>query len=552
MAPQADERDDLSTCPVLTDRQGHPIPDDRHARTIGPRGPAILDDYHLIEKISSFAHERIPERVIHARGFLCYGTFTATGRWGQEPIGRYTRANVFADDGKRTPVAVRFSTMVGGHDSSETARDPRGFAVKFYTEDGNWDLVGSSLAVAHTRDPLRFPDVVHAFAADPVTGRREPARAFDLVSQMPEAMHLLVNLFSPRGIPADYRHMQGFGVNTYRWVNPTGELKLVKYHFLPTCGVASLTASAAAEIQGRDVGHASRDLYEAIERGQFPEWDVRVQLMDDDEHPMLDFDPLDPTKVWPEDRFPPRTVGSLQVNRNVEDNFTENEQAAFGAGVVVDGMALSDDRLLVGRAFAYGAAQRYRLGTNYLRLPVNTPRAAAVHTHLGGGAMAAGVDPGGADPHVNYEPAIRGGLREGAAPGYDDEAQTRAVSGRRTRAPLPRTNDYVQAGQRFRLMEEWEREDLVYNLVGALSSAAPGVQRRMVWHLLMCEDELGLGVAAGLGVSVEEVRELSPLRGQPLTAEESARSGRLGRNGPRDVTGRRMTHCVPDTPGGPA
>jgi catalase len=546
---QAGTEGDTPVRPVLTDRQGHPITDDGRIRAVGRRGPAMLDDHYFIEKISSFTRERIPERVIHARGFLCHGTFTATGRWGEEPIGRYTRACVFADDGKRTPVAVRFSTMTGASGSSESARDPRGFAVKFYTEDGNWDLVGSSLPVAFIRDPLRFPDLVHALKPDPVSGRASASRAFDFLSGTPESMQMVVDLFSPRGIPADFRHMQGFGVNTYTWINPTGEVKLVKYHLQPTCGVASLTGAAAAAIQAGELGHASRDLYEAIERGDHPEWILRVQLMDDDEHPELDFDPLDPTKVWPENLFPARTVGSLRLDRNVSDTFTENEQAAFGAGVVIDGMALSDDRMLVGRAFAYGDAQRYRLGSNYLNLPVNSPQASAVRTHMEAGAMATAIDPGGVDPHVNYEPATRGGLRESAPRGYDDEAQTRVVSGRRTRASLPRTNDYAQAGQRYRLMERWERDDLVTNLVTALCSATPEVQQRMVWHLLMCEDELGSRVATGLGVALEDIRQLPPLPGQTLTAADSARLSRLGRNGPRKVTGLRMTHCVPDSEG---
>src|ERR671917_1621324 len=222
-----------------------------------------------------------------------------------QPIERYTRAKLFDTPGKKTDLAIRFSSVIGGRDSSEAARDPRGFAVKFYTEDGNWDLVGNNLAVFFIRDAIKFPDVIHSLKPDPVTFRQEPNRIFDFMSQTPECMHMLVNLFSPRGIPADYRHMQGFGVNTYKWTDAQGETKLVKYHWMPSCGVESMTEEDAAAIQANDLGHASKDLYEAIERGDYPEWDLLVQMMDDHDHPELDWDPLDDTKVWPEELYEP-------------------------------------------------------------------------------------------------------------------------------------------------------------------------------------------------------------------------------------------------------
>src|SRR6195952_1502066 len=225
----------------LTTRQGHPVSDNQNQRTVGPRGPATLENYHFLEKISHFDRERIPERVVHARGAVAFGYFEATGKVGDEPASKYTRAKLFQGAGKRTPVAVRFSTVIGGRDSSEAARDPRGFPVKFYTEDGNWDLVGNNLPVFFIRDAIKFPDVIHSLKPDPVTFRQEPRRIFDFMSQTPESMHMLVNLFSPRGIPADYRHQQGFGVNTYKWVNGAGETKLVKYHFIPKQGVSSMT-----------------------------------------------------------------------------------------------------------------------------------------------------------------------------------------------------------------------------------------------------------------------------------------------------------------------
>ncbi|GAA3446215.1 catalase [Planomonospora venezuelensis] len=530
--------------PVLTNRQGHPVYDNQNQRTVGARGPATLENYQFLEKISHFDRERIPERVVHARGTTAYGYFEATGLLGDEPISRYTRAKLFQEAGKRTDLAIRFSTVIGGRDSSEAARDPRGFAVKFYTEDGNWDLVGNNLAVFFIRDAIKFPDVIHALKPDPVTFRQEPNRIFDFMSQTPEAMHMLVNLFSPRGIPADYRHMQGFGVNTYKWVNDRGETHLVKYHWMPKQGVRSMTAADAAAVQAGELGHATKDLREAIDRGEFPEWELLVQIMTDEEHPELEFDPLDDTKVWPEDRFPARPVGKMVLNRNVENNFAENEQISFGTGVLVDGLDFSDDKMLVGRTFSYSDTQRYRVGPNYLQLPVNQAKNADVRTNQRDGLMTYHVDGRGENPHVNYEPSITGGLREAQYPTHDEQGP--AITGRLTRKRIPRTNDYLQAGQRFRLMEQWERDDLVLNFVTLLSQCDRPVQERMVWHFLLVEDELGLRVGEGLGIGPEDVAYLEPLAGQDLTDEDRERLSRLGKNGPRDVTGLSMTHCVPD------
>ncbi|SEF62442.1 catalase [Thermomonospora echinospora] len=528
--------------PILTNRQGHPVYDNQNQRTVGARGPATLENYQFLEKISHFDRERIPERVVHARGVTSYGFFEAYGTWGDEPIDRYTRAKLF-QEGKRTDVAVRFSTVIGGRDSAETARDPRGFAVKFYTEDGNWDLVGNNLAVFFIRDAIKFPDVIHSLKPDPVTFRQEPNRIFDFMSQTPESMHMLVNLFSPRGIPADYRHMQGFGVNTYKWVDPEGQTHLVKYHWMPKQGVRSMTEEDAAAIQAHDLGHATRDLHEAIDRGDYPEWELLVQMMTDEEHPELDFDPLDDTKVWPENEFPAKPVGRMVLNRNVANNFAENEQIAFGTGVLVDGLDFSDDKMLVGRTFSYSDTQRYRVGPNYLQLPVNSPKT-EVRTNQRDGQMTFFVDTGGEDPHINYEPSLRGGLREAHYPTHDEQGPV--INGRVTRKRIPRTNDYEQAGQRYLLMEEWERDDLVKNFVSLLSQCDRPIQERMVWHFLMAEDELGLRVGEGLGISPQDVKNLEPLASQTLNDAERERLANLGKNGRRDVSGLKMTHCVPN------
>jgi catalase len=531
---------------VLTNRQGHPIYDNQNQRTVGARGPATLENYQFLEKISHFDRERIPERVVHARGATAFGVFVADGTVGDEPIAKYTRAKLFQEKGKETEVAVRFSTVAGGRDSSEAVRDPRGFAVKFYTEDGNWDLVGNNLGVFFIRDAIKFPDFIHSQKPDPVNfDRQVPNRVFDFWSQSPEALHMITLVLGPRGIPASYRTQQGFGVNTYKWVNAAGETKLVKYHWLPKQGVKSWTSADAEVAQGKELGVHTKDLYEAIERGEYPSWDLHVQLMDDHEHPELDFDPLDDTKTWPENEFPLRKVGTMTLNRAPENFFLESEQIAFGTGVLVDGLDFSDDKMLVGRTFSYSDTQRYRVGPNYLQLPVNQAKNARVATNQRDGQMAYSVDLGhGQNPHVNYEPSILGGLREAEYPTHDEQGPE--ITGRLTRKRIPRTDDYTQAGQRYLLSEQWEKDELVANLIDGLSQCDRPIQERMVWHLFMAEDELGQRVGEGIGISADDVRGLQPLQTQTLTEAELQRAANLGKNGPRDVTGLIMTHCVPN------
>lgn len=524
-----DHEQDKSGERVLTNRQGHPIVNNQSQRTVGARGPATLENYQFLEKITHFDRERIPERVVHARGFVCYGTFEATGKIGDEPASKYTRAKLFQSAGKETPLAIRFSTVIGGRDSSEVARDPRGFAAKLYTEDGNWDIVGNNLAVFFIRDAIKFPDVIHSLKPDPVTFRQEPNRIFDFMSQTPESMHMLTHLFSPRGIPANYRHMEGFGVNTYKMVNAAGDTVLVKYHFHPRCGVACLTAEEAAKVQGQDLGSASKDLFEAIERGDYPQWDMFVQIMDDHDHPELDWDPLDDTKTWPEDQFPLRHIGVMTLNRNVEDQHTESEQIAMGTGVLVDGLDFSDDKMLVGRTFSYSDTQRYRVGTNYLQIPVNQAKNAAVATNLNGGQMSYRRDLAeGQNPHVNFEPSIHNGLSEADR---DETNNPPEIHGRLTRSVIERRNDYVQARARYNTMMDWERDDLITNMGVLLSQCERDVKERMLWHVFLVHDDYGARVADKLGMSLADVSALEPLPKQVLTEEDQRRLKSLGRNG---------------------
>jgi len=480
---------------TLTTRQGHPVSNNQNLRTVGNRGPATLENYQFIEKISHFDRERVPERVVHARGAGAHGVFEAYGKVGDEPIEKYTRAKLFNTKGKQTPVFVRFSTVGHGGHSPETLRDPRGFAVKFYTEDGNWDLVGNNLKVFFIRDAIKFPDLIHSQKPDPVFNRQTGQRIFDFIANTPEAMHMVSFLFSPWGIPANYRQMQGSGVNTYKWVNAQGEAVLVKYHWEPLQGIKNLTAAEAEAIQAKNFNHATQDLFDNIKKGNFPKWELRVQIMSDDEHPELDFDPLDDTKIWPEDKFPHLPVGMMTLNKNPENYFAEVEQSAFGTGVLVDGLDFSDDKMLQGRTFSYSDTQRYRVGANYLQLPINAPKK-HVATNQRDGQMTYHVDAApGQNPHVNYEPSSLNGLQESPASGPDHQP---AYTGRLVRQTIDRTNNFGQAGERYRLHEDWERDDLINNMVGALADAEKVIQDKMIELCTNCDPDWGKRLADGI------------------------------------------------------
>ncbi|MDW0114432.1 catalase [Sporosarcina saromensis] len=487
---------------TLTTRQGHPVRDNQNIRTIGDRGPATLENYHFIEKISHFDREEIPERVVHARGTGAHGYFETYGKVGDEPVEKYTRAKVFQGAGKRTPLLVRFSTVGGAKDSPETARDPRGFAVKMYTEDGNWDLVGNNLKIFFIRDAMKFPDMIHAFKADPASNIPHPQRMFDFVSRSPEATHMITFLFSPWGIPATYRHMQGSGVNTYKWVNDKGEAVLVKYHWEPKQGIRNLTQEEADKIQAKNVGHATQDLYEAIERGDYPEWELFVQIMEDDYHDELDFDPLDDTKLWPEDKFPWLPVGRMVLDRNPVDFHAEIEQAAFGTGVLVDGMDFSDDKMLQGRTFSYSDTQRYRIGSNYLQLPSNAPKTAVRTNQMRGQMDHRDPNEAGDNPHINYEPSMIGGLQEapkGERPPHRPTFNAAAMS-----APIDRPNNYGQAGDTYRSFENWERDELINNLSEALAVCDKRIQDAMVEHFTKADEDYGRRVKEGIEQKMQE------------------------------------------------
>lgn len=473
----------------LTTNQGAPVADNQNSRTAGRRGSTLLEDYHLLEKLAHFDRERIPERVVHARGAGAHGSFITTS--GME---KYTRAAFLQKSGIETPVFVRFSTVIHGGTSPETLRDPRGFAVKFYTEEGNYDLVGNNLPIFFIRDAIKFPDMVHALKPAPHTNIQTPNHYWDFFSHSPEATHMLSWLFSDLGIPANYRQMEGFGVHAFKWVNEAGDVVYVKYHWKPHQGVKSLTAEEAQELGGKDFNHATKDLHEAIERGDYPGWDLYVQLLNPEEMGNFSFDPLDATKVWPEDVLPLVKVGTMTLNRNPANYFAEVEQVAFSPSVTVPGIEPSEDKLLQGRLFSYPDTQRHRLGPNYLQIPVNCPYA-PVRNHQRDGAMTIKADPS----PINYEPNSYADTPK-EAPEYK-ESEPR-LDGHVTRQKIAKTDDFTQAGERYLRYTPEERTNLVKNLAGDMSGVDEQIKLRMICNFFRANVEFGSRVAQALGVDI--------------------------------------------------
>lgn len=473
----------------MTTNQGARVGDNQNSRTAGQRGPTLLEDYHLLEKLAHFDRERIPERVVHARGAGAHGVFVT-----ESSMAPYTRAHFLQEAGKETPVFVRFSTVIHGTGSPETARDPRGFAVKFYTEEGNYDLVGNHLPVFFIRDAIKFPDMVHSLKPSPATNIQEPARYWDFMTLSPESTHMMTWLFSDNGTPANYRQMDGFGVHAFKWINAAGKVTYVKYTWKSKQGVATFSAAEVGEVQGRDFNHATRDLYDHIQQGQFPQWELHVQLMPVEDLDRWGFDPLDPTKVWPEDSYPLVKVGTMTLNRNPDNFFAEVEQSAFSPSVLVPGIEPSEDKLLQGRLFSYPDTQRYRLGANYLQIPVNCPYA-PVRNHQRDGLMNVKQDPS----PINYEPnSFEESPKEARA--YRDSVMP--LVGQAGRERIAKTDDFTQAGELYRSFTVEEKNSLIHNLVNDLSQTPEQTQLRAVCNFFRADAEYGMRVAQGLGVDI--------------------------------------------------
>jgi catalase len=471
----------------LTTNQGVPVSDNQNSLTVGERGPVLLQDVHLIEKLAHFDRERIPERVVHAKGAGAHGYFQV-----YKSMAKYTCAKFLQDPKKQTPVFVRFSTVVGSRGSADTARDPRGFAVKFYTEDGNYDLVGNNLPVFFIRDAIKFPDMVHAFKPAPDTNIVNDNRFWDFISLTPESTHMITWLFSDRGTVKSYRKMEGFGVNTYKWVNAEGKAVYVKYHWKPKAGIETIDRHEATRLAGEDPDIATRDLYETIASGKSVEYELYVQIMEIADESKQDFDPLDATKTWPEDKFPLMPVGKMVLNRNPENFFAETEQAAFCPASIVPGIDFSADKLLQGRVFSYADTQRHRLGPNYLQLPINRPQV-PVNNNQRDGAMQYAPYGGG---KVNYEPnTLAGGMPHEAPAAAMTQAR---LEGNIVRHKISLTNDFKQAGERYRSLNKMDQDHLVDNIVDSLGKADEAIQQCMIENLTKANPELGKRVVKGL------------------------------------------------------
>lgn len=486
----------------LTTAAGRPVGDNQNSLTVGPRGPVVFEDFLLFEKMAHFNRERVPERVVHAKGSAAYGYFVNTN----PDMARYTTAKLFSQVGKRTPTFLRCSTVGGEKGSADTERDPRGFALKFYTEQGNWDMVGNNTPVFFIRDPLKFGDFIHTQKRDPQTNLKSPTMMWDFWSLSPESLHQVTILFSDRGTPDGYRHMDGFSSHSFSLINSKNELFYVKWHFKTKQGIKNFTREAADAMRGQDPDYAQRDLFGAIQRGDFPKWRVAVQIMPEKEAETYHLNPFDLTKVWPHKDYPLSEVGELVLDRNPENYFAEVEQAAFDPKNVLPGMGYSPDKMLQGRLISYPDAHRYRIGVNYDALPVNKPQC-PVHTYHRDGAMRFDGNEGAAP---NYEPnSFQGPVED---PAYRERART--ITGSVDRHNHRSDSDYyTQPGNLFRLQSPDARTRLIGNIVASMKSVAREIQERQIRHFYKADPDYGRGVAEGLGLRTEEV-----LNGELATA----------------------------------
>ncbi|MGD9505600.1 MAG: catalase [Syntrophobacteraceae bacterium] len=478
---------------TLTTAFGAPVADDQNSFTAGPRGPVLMQDAHLLEKLAHFDRERIPERVVHAKGAGAHGYFEVTA-----DVTKYTKAKFLSEVGKRTEVFARFSTVGGEKGSADSARDPRGFAVKFYTEEGNYDFVGNNTPVFFIRDPLKFADFIHTQKRHPATNLHDADMFWDFLSLTPESIHQVTILFSDRGTPATYRNMNGYSSHTYKWYNANGDYFWVQYHFKTDQGIKNLTREEAQRFAGEDPDHATRDLHQAIECGEFPSWTLEMQILTPEQAADFKWDIFDITKVWPHSEVPPIKVGKLVLDRNPSNYFAEVEQAAFCPGNVVPGIAISPDKMLQARVFSYHDTHIHRLGPNYHLIPVNAPKCAPETSYQRDGFMRTDGNGGGGP---NYWPNSLGGPApdpSAGEPHFD-------LSGQAGRFPFTFPNDdFVQPGNLFRnVMTDYDRNNLIGNIVTHLCNAKKHIQVRQTGLFLKADPEYGRRVAEGLGLVIK-------------------------------------------------
>jgi catalase len=527
--------------PVLTTNQGVPVADDQNTLRVGPRGPALLEDFHFREKIFHFDHERIPERVVHARGVGAHGYFET-----YESLSEITRADLFQRKGEKTEVFVRFSTVVGSKGSADLPRDVRGFAVKFYTKEGNWDLVGNNIPVFFIQDPIKFPDMVHAAKPEPDRGFPQAQTAhdnfWDFISLTPESMHMIMWAMSDRAIPRSVRFMEGFGVHTFRLVNAAGKSTFVKFHWKPKLGLQSVVWNEALKINGADPDFHRRDLWETILKGDFPEWELGLQLFDEALADRFDFDVLDPTKIIPQEVVPVRRVGRLVLDRVVDNFFAETEQVAFCTQNVVPGIDFTNDPLLQGRNFSYLDTQLKRLGgPNFHEIPVNRPRGCPFHNFQRDGHMRFTVNKG----RANYQPNSWGeGPRESPKYGFQSYPAEEAGAKRRLR-PESFADHYSQARQFYLSQTPVEQGHIAAALIFELSKVeTPTIRARVVSHLMNIDALLATRVATGL--RLKDMPEPAPAAVPVRTDLEPSPALSIILNGPKSFAGRKVGALVTD------
>jgi catalase len=476
----------------LTTGNGAPVGDNQNSMTAGSRGPTLIQDVHLLEKLAHFNRERVPERVVHAKGAGAHGYFEVTN-----DMSKYTKVKLFNSVGKRTPMFIRFSTVAGELGSADTVRDPRGFAVKFYTEEGNYDLVGNNTPVFFIRDAIKFPDFIHTQKRDPKTHLKNPTAVWDFWSLSPESLHQVTYLMGDRGLPATLRHMNGYGSHTFKWVNADGAAVWVKYHFKSEQGVKNMAPELAGKLAGDNPDYHTEDLFHAIDKGDFPAWRLHVQIMPFEDAETYRFDPFDVTKVWSHKDYPLIEVGRMVLNRNPENYFAEVEQATFSPGTMVPGVEASPDKMLQGRLFAYSDAHRYRVGPNHNLLPINRPKV-EVNNYQRDGAMRSDHNGGGS---VYYEPNSFGGPKE-----EPEHKQTAfQVNGLAEQAVYDQNDHYTQAGDLYRLMSADERARLIETVVGAMKPVErDDIKLRQIQHFYKADPEYGEKVAKGLNLAIPQ------------------------------------------------
>jgi catalase len=475
---------------TMTTTAGAPIADNQNSLSAGPRGPLLMQDWQLLEKLAHQNRERIPERVVHAKGSAAYGTLTITN-----DVTRYTKAKLFGEVGKTTEALLRFSTVAGERGAADAERDVRGFALKFYTEEGNWDLVGNNTPVFFIRDPLKFPDFIRTQKRHPSSNLRSPTAMWDFWSLSPESLHQVTILMSDRGLPQGYRFMNGYGSHTYSFLNEAGERHWVKFHFKSLQGIRTWTNREGESVVAKDRESAQRDLYDSIENGDFPRWRMCVQVMPETDADKTPYNPFDLTKVWPHADYPLIEVGILELNRNPKHYFAEVEQSSFSPSNIVPGIGFSPDKMLQARIFAYADAHRYRVGTHYEMLPVNRPRCPVAHYHADGSMLFETPERGDA----YYEPNTMGGPVDNAR----FAEPPLKIAGDADRYNHREGNDdYTQAGNLFRLMSLAERERLMDNIAEAMGGVPAEIVKRQVVHFYRADPAYGLGVASRMGVSV--------------------------------------------------